>query len=280
MPTWNHRSVAEAATRLRLAVDPRRQRQGNGYRLGSGAGNSLEFHDYRSYVSGDDPRLIDWGVYARSDQLVLRRHRQEISPRLEVFYDASASMALTAEKESFAATLCALILSLAQQDGTRASLWLCDNYAKPIRSGQWIPALQQQQSSGTAGLLSTFSELGHGSERILITDGLYSQGGPALVKHIGHGAGTLCCIQVLTQSEIQPQYSGGKRLEDVEGGFREIVIDDRMLDRYQQRFSRHQAAWQEALRGRGVGLITCVVEEGFQTALKNLLKAGVVSNAQ
>ena len=123
MPQWDRAQVHAAVQQLRLASDPRRIRHGHGLRMGQGPGASLEFHDYRNYVMGDDLRMIDWGVYARSDQLVLRRHRQEISPRVEIILDASASMGIDDRKWKLAAGLSALFMALTQNDGARAALW-------------------------------------------------------------------------------------------------------------------------------------------------------------
>src|SRR4051812_27231351 len=125
MPAWDEAQVADAARRVRLSVDPRRRRHGQGVRLGAGPGASLEFHDHRPYVAGDDPRHLDWGVYARSEQLVLRRHRQEVSPRVEVILDLSASMAATPAKCSLATAIAALVMTLAEADGARPTLWAC-----------------------------------------------------------------------------------------------------------------------------------------------------------
>src|SRR5690606_18839680 len=60
--------------------------------LGRGTGSSLEFQEYREYLPGDDIRHVDWGAYARSDQLMVRLYREEISPRTEILLDASRSM--------------------------------------------------------------------------------------------------------------------------------------------------------------------------------------------
>ena len=32
-------------------------------------GHGIEFSDYRKYELGDNPRHIDWGVYARTERL-------------------------------------------------------------------------------------------------------------------------------------------------------------------------------------------------------------------
>ncbi|MEE3284389.1 MAG: DUF58 domain-containing protein, partial [Planctomycetota bacterium] len=60
--------------------------------LGRGTGSSLEFQEYREYTPGDDIRHLDWAAYGRSDTLMVRLFREEISPRTEILVDASASM--------------------------------------------------------------------------------------------------------------------------------------------------------------------------------------------
>src|SRR5579859_2589110 len=64
----------------------------SGELLGRGTGSSLEFQEYREYIPGDDIRHLDWGAYARSDTLMVRLFREEISPRTEILMDATRSM--------------------------------------------------------------------------------------------------------------------------------------------------------------------------------------------
>ena len=68
------------AGRLRLVLSRRALRGVAGARVGTAAGSSLEFHDYRDYHPGDDVRLIDWNVFARTDRETIRRYREEVSP--------------------------------------------------------------------------------------------------------------------------------------------------------------------------------------------------------
>jgi len=55
-------------------------------------GFSQEFAEYRTYSEGDDPRFIDWNVYARSDKMVVKRFLGETNSHLMLLLDASASM--------------------------------------------------------------------------------------------------------------------------------------------------------------------------------------------
>src|SRR3974377_1070669 len=48
-------------------------------------GFSVEFSDYRNYQPGDDLRHLDWGLYARSDRLCLKRYRPETKARVYVY---------------------------------------------------------------------------------------------------------------------------------------------------------------------------------------------------
>ena len=84
--------VQQAAARYQLGL-PRMPVSGrSGELLGRGTGSSLEFQEYREYQFGDDIRHLDWAAYARSDALMVRLYREEISPRMEILLDASRSM--------------------------------------------------------------------------------------------------------------------------------------------------------------------------------------------
>ncbi len=277
MPDWDRARVQAAVKQLRLASDPRRIRHGHGLRMGNGPGASLEFHDYRNYVMGDDLRMIDWGVYARSDQLVLRRHRQEISPRIEVILDCSASMSVLQQKWELAAGITALLLELAIHDGAQPLLWLCGERAQRCTAQHWQTELQQCSSGGHFGLRHQMSELQPGSERFLISDGLYAEGGDQLVRKLGLGSGRISLIQVLTAEEREPSAWGNVRLIDVEGGEKNLNIDEEACQAYKKRFARLQATWVQALNGRGAGVISCDAEFDLATSIRSLLQAGVVT---
>jgi len=55
-------------------------------------GHGIEFSDYRKYELGDDPRHIDWGVFARSERLYVKQFREEQDLSASIFIDSSASM--------------------------------------------------------------------------------------------------------------------------------------------------------------------------------------------
>src|SRR6476660_5486882 len=55
-------------------------------------GFSVEFTEYRSYSQGDDPRYLDWRLYARSDRYLIKRFEDETNLRCYLIVDSSRSM--------------------------------------------------------------------------------------------------------------------------------------------------------------------------------------------
>jgi len=92
-------------------------------------GSSTEFRDYREYVPGDDLRMVDWRVYARTDRHYLRTHNQETTTDCHIFLDSSASMGFGApvSKLEFSSFFAAALCYLVQRNSDSVSLQLFDD---------------------------------------------------------------------------------------------------------------------------------------------------------
>ncbi|MGV2336076.1 MAG UNVERIFIED_CONTAM: DUF58 domain-containing protein [Planctomycetaceae bacterium] len=55
----------------------------------------MEFSEHRRYEPGDDPRDIDWQVYARTDRIYIRRYQAETNITGYLLMDLSRSMGYT-----------------------------------------------------------------------------------------------------------------------------------------------------------------------------------------
>ena len=71
-----------------------------GDQLAKRAGSSLEFIDRREYQPGDDLRAIDWSGFARSDKLIVKLYRDEVSPHADIILDGSRSMNLEGTRKA------------------------------------------------------------------------------------------------------------------------------------------------------------------------------------
>src|SRR5260370_42205945 len=61
-------------------------------------GFSVEFTEYRQYTEGDDPRYVDWRVFARSDRYFIKKFEDETNLRCYLLADNSRSMAYGSSK--------------------------------------------------------------------------------------------------------------------------------------------------------------------------------------
>src|SRR6476646_3608454 len=55
-------------------------------------GFSVEFTEYRQYSPGDDPRYLDWRLFARSDRFYIKKFEDETNLRCHLLVDNSRSM--------------------------------------------------------------------------------------------------------------------------------------------------------------------------------------------
>lgn len=89
------------------------------------SGSSIEFAQYRPYTQGDDPRDIDWKLFARTDRLHIKQHEEETTLRCTLLLDCSASMDYTSHdvtKFDYARMLVACLAMLLQQQRDAAGL--------------------------------------------------------------------------------------------------------------------------------------------------------------
>src|SRR5262245_51309668 len=188
--------VQRAADLYQLGL-PRAPAAGrSGELLGRGTGSSLEFQEYREYVPGDDIRHLDWAAYARTDMLMVRLFREEISPRTEVLLDASRSMTTGGGmKERVTRQLAALFALLSARLGGRpAVVPLVDGPAQPL-AVDGLDRLATLPFVGRATLSELLAEnrlsLKRQAVRIVISDFLFPHDPAALVRRLAGDASAL-----------------------------------------------------------------------------------------
>lgn len=90
-------------------------------------GSGMEFSQYRTYQPGDDLRLLDWKLYARSDKMFVKQSETERNINVCLLLDASNSMNYTENKVSkfnYAKMTAAALAYLAYLQGDRIGLGL------------------------------------------------------------------------------------------------------------------------------------------------------------
>lgn len=116
----------------KIRLKPRGKAEGtfSGPHASHTRGTAVEFADYREYVPGDDIRLLDWKVAARTDRHYIRIYEAERNLLSTVALDTSASMQFrgvtqtTPSKHEFGCQLAAALAYLVVREGDEAGLAL------------------------------------------------------------------------------------------------------------------------------------------------------------
>lgn len=89
-------------------------------------GHGVEFAEYRSYELGDNPRYIDWNLYARSDKIYVKRYLEEETVSVFMVIDGSRSLTHPALQLKWHAAAhlatCASYIALASHDPVTVSV--------------------------------------------------------------------------------------------------------------------------------------------------------------
>jgi uncharacterized protein (DUF58 family) len=248
---------------------PRQAPRGHvGDTLSIRAGSSLEFKDYRDYQPGDDLRHIDWGAYARSDQLTLKMFLEEVTPWVEILVDTSKSMALEeSTKDKATLGLAAMFATAAANAGFSFHSWMLGAEIVQIVNGTgrpttWDGVSFEYRGTPEDGFRRTLPNWRPRGIRILLSDLLWP-GDPAVVlRPFTDRAALSVVVQILAKADVEPPDQGNLRLVDVETGhIHEIHIDAGIARGYRERLQRHQQYWHESCRMFGATFITVVAEQ-------------------
>lgn len=269
-----HSRMHAVAQRVRL---PLRQHIWQGRRggwQGTGSGSSIDFHDHRPYYPGDDPRHIDWQAYARTDHYMMKRYREEVSPRVDVVLDGSWSMFFEAEKCTRSLELLYFIVESALQCGISLRAVLLAGhtpYELPVEALQayQCPPVLDRMASDAAPDLSTINWR-YGALRVVISDLLFAGQPQPWLATLSAAQGRGILLVPFCQSEADPAWSGNTIFVDCERQIqRKQQVDAALLHRYQQNYARHFAIWQDACTANGLLLTRIPCHGDFFAALQS-----------
>jgi uncharacterized protein (DUF58 family) len=266
------RAGSELGSRMTLGFRRGKFTGGGGGGYGRRAGSSLEFMDHRDYSPGDDPRTLDWNVYARSEKLTVKVFREEITPCLDLILDGSASMlAGNPRKCGAALAVAAMLASAAANSGCRVKTWLAGDSFAPVVNGSGPPELWDGVSFASGRPPSAVIEPHAGAlqrrgVRILISDLLWPGAPEGFVSGLAAGAAETAVVQILSREDASPGLSGRLTLADSEtGALMDIDIGPREIERYKEALLRHQQNWEGACRRAGAGLFVITAEDFLGT---------------
>jgi uncharacterized protein (DUF58 family) len=229
-------------------------------------GASAIFKEHRAYRPGDDPRLIDWRAYARSDRYAIKHFEHETQLRGTLALDISASMHWSSggpSKYEHAATLLAALAYVLVRQGDAVSLAMFDSAIRerlPARSGPahldyLLKTLAESRApSAPSQLQPALDALTEQSGRrgiVVIASDLLdlSRGALDPVNRLQARGNEVIVLQVLDPAEIELPYRQPMRFEGLEGEA-SVEVDPAGLRR---RYQSEVEAFIEECRRRVVG---------------------------
>jgi uncharacterized protein (DUF58 family) len=252
-------------------------------------GFSVEFSEYREYSPGDDPRFLDWRLFARSDRYYVKRFEDETNLRCQLVLDTSRSMGYRSgsySKSEYARTAAATIAYFLSTQRDAVGLMTFEDRIVEYLPARHRPghlrrlmAILDREPEGRAtdlagpleqvaatvrkrGLIIMISDLLAPTETLRTRLGyLRSRGHDVIV------------LRILDPAEVNFSFTTPAMFLDAESG-RELYIDPSQARAdYLRRFAAHAADIERSCVDLGIEYQSITIDRPLELVLFDLLKA-------
>jgi uncharacterized protein (DUF58 family) len=256
-------------------------------------GSGIEFSDHREYTTGDDLRYLDWNVYARHGDLLLKRFQEEQDLHVYLMIDCSRSMGFgSPPKFDLARQLTAALayIALADLDRIAVVAYANDIISEfPVTRGKAriLALMKYLESLSTVGTDTNLSKavqgLLHRGTRnglVVVLSDLFDQNGFSRgFDQLRSRRFEAHVLQLHDPKEADPKLLGDAELEDVENGsIRMVTINERMLRRYKQLFTDHQTSVRDYCRRYGLSCTQSPSIVPFDQLMMTMMRSAAIGS--
>lgn len=255
-------------------------------------GTGLEFSQYRSYQTGDDMRLLDWKMLARSGRYYIKEADIDTHVAVKFIVDASASLLHTEDglsKMDYVRVLVASLAHLAQQQGDVVGLFALNNnrlqslhpashkqqYKRLLNEliaienkGAWpsnqndIAKIHQRSHKELLFVLTDMHE-----EKTELSDWIIS---------LKTARNEVVVLQVMGDKELEFDYEGALVFEDLETGKRIKADAKQSKNNYLKQMNSHLESVKNTFLSNGIGFelfrTNAPIDEALLLFLKKRLR--------
>lgn len=272
--------------RFTLIVNKRVTSNYVGERKSVFVGKGLTFKDHRIYVPGDDIRLVDWRVYARTDDLHIKRFEEERNLAVHILLDESASMnfgspvskfdyasmlgigfaylALKSNEKFQFATFSDHLDLFKPRKGKHQLITMVDhlNATRPSKVTNFYDALVKYRK-----LINTRSFI------VVISDFLFDYATIEKALYVLGAGHDIKIIQVLDRVERDMALEGDLRLKDSEtGSLLRTFISTRLRSSYERLLDDHIAKIQKLCNQLSMEFYTVTTDRSLFDVFFEILK--------
>lgn len=252
-------------------------------------GFSVEFSEYRQYTPGDDPRYLDWRLFARSDRYYIKRFEDETNLRCYLLVDLSRSMgygSLQYTKIEYARTAAATLAYFLSTQRDAVGLVTFDEQIADYLPARYRPGhlhrlmvcLERAVAGKSTNLATPLEQIAMTVRKrglvVLISDLL------ADVKTLRNQLGYLrsqghevVLIRVLDPTELDFSFNRAVTFVDLETG-RDLYIDPASARaNYRKNFGDHAEQVRGVCQSLGIDFHQLATSQPLELALFDFLQS-------
>jgi len=251
-------------------------------------GFSVEFSEHRKYTPGDDPKDIDWLVYAKTDKYYVKKFEAETNITGYLVMDLSRSMGYTYRQEltkfdysiCLAAALCYLMIH--QQDPVGVLTFdrkIRNSLVPKARRGHLgnvlslLANLQPQGETDIANSLIQVAAMLRHASLVMIFSDLLADPEPVLesLYRLRHGGHDVILFHVLDEAETAFPFGGMVELEDPESNRRLALDADAFRHDYLAELNDFRDTYRRECFHSGIDYVPLDTSMRFDKALTEYL---------
>ncbi|MBI2193497.1 MAG: DUF58 domain-containing protein [Planctomycetes bacterium] len=252
-------------------------------------GFSVEFSEHRKYTLGDEIKMIDWSVYAKTDKLYVRKFQAETNLECFLLVDMSESMAYRHQprglsKMDYATCLAAAMGYLLIQQQDPVGLITFDtalrNYL-PARSkrGHLVSILGELSRNKPGGRTRLHASLAQAAELLrhrglvvlfsdLLDDPESVLEGLHLLRFRQH---EVIVFHILDRAETEFPFQGMTLFQDVETAERVQVDPESVREAYRAHMEAFLERYRRACERASIDYVQMTTSTPFDSALLEFL---------
>ena len=260
-----------------------------GFMSGSNRSSSIgigqEFSQYRGYEPGDDLRLLDWKMYARSERYFVKLSEIETNITIKFIVDASHSMSYTENNISklhYSKVMIAALGYLARKQSDAIGLYGVND--KNLEVVQ--PRFENQQFMRFVNALVNLKSEGHwgqkteplidhtGKEMIVFVTDLYDQDQDLIsfISRLKTSRNEVIVFHLMGNAERELSFEGAFTFEDLETHSR-VKVDTAVKQKeYKILVDRWIEQTRNLLLEKNISYSLISMDEPVENTLRNFLK--------
>jgi uncharacterized protein (DUF58 family) len=252
-------------------------------------GAGLEFAQYRAYEPGDEPRHIDWKLYARSDKFFVREAERDSPLIIWLLIDASASMAQADaarpdwSRLQAAKALSACVMELALRQGDRFGLIAANDHQLSIVNAgsgtrhrdHCLLALHAIKAQGVwpseTQCQPIWERIAANSMAVLLSDD-FDENCVALAERLAAARREVLSIQLLTAEERDFPFQGGHRFRDAETDTELLTDAATSRTAFIEQFAKARKALSARFMAAGIAHTDYFLDQALDSPLQHFFQ--------